>query len=171
MTVVAELPRIVEPQPSLSEHLVAIGRGTLVSQGTVSSTFSAPMRMTVPSQIFGARWFAPVVEQFQTALSRPAGWDSYDGAPTTVDSVEKALTFLGTVLPRDAVAPQVVAMSDGGLQLVWHTHALSVEATFSPSDDDEVYIHQTDDGADFEATAMDAVRDDRVRMLLLQLAD
>ena len=97
-----------------------------------------------------AGWFESVREQFESAISLPPGWDTYYGVPSSLSSVERALSFLVTHLQRNSVPPTVVPLSDGGIQLVWHQKALDVEATFPPAEDGEVYVRDLASGTETE---------------------
>ena len=62
---------------------------------------------------------------------------------------ESALSFLANTLQPTASAPAVVALGDGGIQLVWHEQGLDVEATFS-SEGSDVYIRDLAQGSEVE---------------------
>lgn len=142
MTFTAEHPRLLERQPSLTEHAVELAPEIVASQGTATFTMSARSRaaITVPPRLVGSTWFRPALAQFESVMSLRHDWDSYGGAPTSVSSVQKAISFLGTYLQSRSLPPTVVPMSDGGIQLVWHEHGLDVEATFPATDDPGVYV-------------------------------
>lgn len=58
----------------------------------------------------------------------PAGWDSYQGEPTTQKAAVAAQRFLDAL----RTPPAVVPCSDGGIQLEWHTAGYDIEVAFTP---------------------------------------
>lgn len=149
MTAVADIPKI-EPQRHLSEHAVRIGTIPTFSQSTTIPMPRTPARLTtVSSSIYRSQWFRPVLSQFEQMLSLPMGWDSYDGLPTSLASVEKALYFLARVAEPQTSPPTVVPLSGGGVQLVWHENGVDVEATFT-ADESEVYVRDLGPGHEYE---------------------
>jgi len=97
-----------------------------------------------------AGWFESAREQFESAISLPPGWDTYNGVPSSLSSVERALSFLVTYLHRESLPPTVVPLSDGGIQLVWHQNRLDVEATFPAAEEGEVYVRDLASGTEIE---------------------
>ncbi|MCY3874403.1 MAG: hypothetical protein OXF88_08930 [Rhodobacteraceae bacterium] len=58
-----------------------------------------------------------------------AGWDGYDGVPVLSGVAEQALRLLEAIGAHTQIAPDVVPLSDGGLQLEWYVgdHEIEVE--------------------------------------------
>jgi len=100
--------------------------------------------------VMSSVWFESVREQLEAAISLPHGWDTYQGVPSSLTSVERAFSFLGAYLQNKSLPPTVVPLSDGGIQLVWHQNGVDVEATFPVGDDGEVYVRDIADGTETE---------------------
>ena len=73
-----------------------------------------------------------------TALKR--GWDSYDGLPTTRESISTAFTFLTVVMSPDTPPPSLVPLNDGGVQIEWHQNGIDIEASFPAEDEAELFM-------------------------------
>ena len=148
MTFVVDPPRL-QPQPSLTEHAVEFAPEIVASQGIAS--FRRPrVAITVPLRFVGSNWLAPALAQFESMMSLREGWDSYGGAPTSMSSVQTAISFLGNYLAVESMPPTVVPLSDGGLQLLWHQNGLEVEATFPATDTPEVYVRDAAANHEFD---------------------
>lgn len=63
-------------------------------------------------------------------LALPPGWDSYQARPIDSFAVQRALRFCQW-LSDDAPAPTIVPLSNGGVQLEWHTKEMDEEMEFS----------------------------------------
>ena len=148
---VADAPSAMTAQPTLSELAVKLAVASSDSQGTTTFARTRPARLSVPTRFIGAGWFQAAVPQFESVMSLAPGWDSYGGVPTSLTSVEVAFQFLGSYLGPTSLPPSVVPLSDGGIQLVWHNNGVDVEATFSPTDDPAVYVHDVETGVEFDA--------------------
>lgn len=64
----------------------------------------------------------------------------------------KALSLLFEALPDDGPAPQMVPMSDGGLQMEWHVRRLNIEVTVPPDGQVEVWYEDLVSAEEREAT-------------------
>ena len=72
-------------------------------------------------------WINPLIEQFKRVLAINAGWDGANARPVTSDALTSALTVLEETMAWDTVAPKVVPVPDGGLQLEWHCAGVDLE--------------------------------------------
>ena len=143
---VADLPK----EMYLSEHAVELSPG-LADRGTGTTRWPVErtLRMSVPPRIYSSSWFGPVVDRLQESMRLDQGWDSYGGSPIAVSAVQDAISFLASTLDRDSVAPAVVPMSDGGLQLLWHRAGIDIEVTFA-ADGAELYTRDLETGGEME---------------------
>lgn len=132
------------PQPSLSESVVDLVPGELIS---VAEVGTPALRMTFPTSITSSYWFSPVFARLRSVSALAAGWDSYRGLPTSYSTITRTLTFLGSTLEPLSAPPTVVALSDGGVQLVWNRDGLNIEVTIAP-DDEELYMRDALAGTD-----------------------
>ncbi len=68
-----------------------------------------------------------------TTLGR--GWDGYDGIPTQHHTVRRAREFLKAIEGHTQIMPDIVPLSNGGLQLEWFVgdYEVEVEIDSSPS--------------------------------------
>ena len=66
-----------------------------------------------------------------TELAR--GWDGYDGMPVQSQVAEHAHRFLEVIGEHTQIMPDVVPLSNGGLQLEWFVGAYEVEVEIAPN--------------------------------------
>lgn len=67
--------------------------------------------------------------EFASLLGLKPGWDSYKAKAINPACVNAAVDLLGK-LPQHMKMPAVVPMSNGGVQLEWHTRNYELEITF-----------------------------------------
>lgn len=72
-------------------------------------------------------WIYPLVEQMESILALKPGWDGPGSQPVTSDALRASLMVLEETMARDTIAPTVVPVSDGGLQLEWHCTGVDLE--------------------------------------------
>ncbi len=72
-------------------------------------------------------WINPLIEQFQRVLALNEGWDGASARPITSDALATALTVLEETMAWDTLAPKVVPVTDGGIQLEWHCAGVDLE--------------------------------------------
>jgi hypothetical protein len=72
-------------------------------------------------------WINPLIEQFSRVLAVKTDFDGASARPITADALASTLTLLEETMAWDTVAPQIVPVSDGGLQLEWHCAGVDLE--------------------------------------------
>jgi hypothetical protein len=68
----------------------------------------------------------------EAVIALEAGWDGSNGRPMTVDAFITALKVLEETMAWDTVAPTIVPVSDGGVQLEWHCAGVDLEVYIEP---------------------------------------
>ena len=66
-----------------------------------------------------------------TTLDR--GWDGFDGIPVQRHTVRRAWEFLKAIEVHTQIMPDIVPLSNGGLQLEWFVGPYEVEVEIDPS--------------------------------------
>lgn len=76
-----------------------------------------------------SQWQIQGIKRLNKVLSLPENWDSYGSCPPTQDAANTAMDVLTRIDMDYFVAPRVVPISGGGLQLEWEigTRALELE--------------------------------------------
>jgi hypothetical protein len=116
---------------------------TLVS---VEHAYKVPLEMQVPLSIASSHWFVPTIEQFESVLALRPGWDSYNARSVDRGSAAETVKLLSETISREAEAPWVVPLPDGGVQLEWHRGQLDVEVTLSPTEGRTLYLEDLRSG-------------------------
>jgi hypothetical protein len=98
-------------------------------------------------------WLGDTVKGLGNTLGLARGWDTYNGAPVSPQSVQRALAFLLGFLEPSSPTPAVVPLSDGGVQMEWHRGGLDVELTFSPREAPELFVRDVESGDEWEGDA------------------
>ena len=79
-------------------------------------------------------------------VNLPQGWDGYDGLPVRPEVAKRARRFLAVVGEFTQLVPDVIPLSDGGLQLEWFVDTYEVEVVIAPDSKAHVYFECTNDG-------------------------
>lgn len=112
-----------EPSASLFEFLKKIvGKSTVAVESSVDvwSDRSLPP------------WIEPLLKQLESVLALKPGWDGGDGRRVTIDALATGLRVLEETMAWDTVAPTVIPVSDGGIQLEWHCAGVDLEVYIEP---------------------------------------
>lgn len=83
---------------------------------------------------------------FAKLVSLPLGWDGYNGLPVRLEVAEYARRFVAAIGKYTLLAPDLVPLSDGGLQLEWFVGACEIEVTIAPDGTAHVYCECSRDG-------------------------
>ena len=77
-----------------------------------------------------------LMEQARGALNKltslEKGWDGYDGSPVLPRVAEHARLFLEEVQACTKIAPELVPLPNGGLQLEWYVGEVEIEVEIEP---------------------------------------
>lgn len=128
-----------EPLGSPDEHTTSWSASSQLASdpalpGVRFRVDSGPYRVLIDAAQLPSK---PVLEAIRRAaelLQLPRGWNSYDAAPISQESLREALTFLleaATTIPNLA-SPAVVPTAPGGIQLEWHQGGVDIEVEFCP---------------------------------------
>ena len=97
--------------------------------------FSRGKRLTLRWRDFGQAlpaWFDPVMQGFAELITLEPNWDSYGGLAIDRPTIDGAMALLDTLLGPSSLAPSIVPLSSGGLQVEWHRHDQNLEIVFEP---------------------------------------
>lgn len=79
-------------------------------------------------------WARRIFDDLGELATYGPDWDTYGAAAIDRASVEQAGRFISQQALRGIAAPAVVPMTDGGIQLEWHTGGVDLEISFSAED-------------------------------------
>lgn len=88
-------------------------------------------------------------------LELPNGWDSYGARRVDGERVKATLDLLLELLCDDTPPPSCVPVSDGSVQLEWHTGGVDLEVSVLPGNDPREWAQLTAT----EQTTLDNARD------------
>lgn len=129
---------------------------------------SAPQEFLVLPDDEHASWLGAAARRLDHLLRLPTNWDGYHSGAAEVNHALAALNYLRRVMWPGTLAPAIVPLSGGGIQLEWHSGGLDLEITFSSDADSGVYWEDLNSGLDFEGPLEENVRE--VRSLLARLS-
>ena len=72
-------------------------------------------------------WLKPTLDQLNTILQLPEGWDSYGAAPIAFENAEYAVRLLDFIMTAATPAAFIAPTSKGSLQLEWHRSGIDLE--------------------------------------------
>jgi hypothetical protein len=68
-----------------------------------------------------------VINELNSLVCLPMGWDGYRAKPVSLDNAEYALSIFDRLCHKESPIPQIVPGIDGDLQLEWHIGNTSIE--------------------------------------------
>jgi hypothetical protein len=80
-------------------------------------------------------WVIPTVQRLAELQLLPYDWDSYGGLPLQPKHLGAAIQFLNAVMGNEVTSPDIVPLSDGGIQLEWRSGEHEIDFI---SEDDSV---------------------------------
>jgi hypothetical protein len=105
-------------------------------EGPTSSSDSASSRQPYPRfwKAYDSPdepWQVRLVVRLARLSQLAANWDGFGAKPIRPDASMFALTVLRSIMRPRSPSPQVVPISDGGLQLEWHVKSIDLEIRIS----------------------------------------
>lgn len=95
-------------------------------------------------------WAWPVLRSLETRWGVDPGWDGYTSKPTQVEYVEQLLNCLSSLLQNNSPAPDVIPLSDGGMQAEWHLKGTDLEIVVAADAPPRYYLFNHADGEEEE---------------------
>lgn len=89
---------------------------------------------------------AQVKKAVTELVNLPEGWDGYNGLPVRPEVAEHALRLMAAIKECTQIVPDVVPLSNGGLQMEWFVGAYEVEVAIAPDGSTHFYFECTNDG-------------------------
>jgi hypothetical protein len=108
-----------------------------------------------------AAWFRDALAEIEELTKLPANWDGYGAKAVSATAAMSAVRFLSNVAYPKFSAPEIVPVSNGGLQVEWHQDQVDLELRFDPDSTPRAYI---EDHAENEDIVV-AIGDDAVVMV------
>lgn len=105
-----------------------LGRQRLVTGASSNSQWSH----VIITSLLGW-WQRLTVQRLFELLSLPSNWDSYGSRPPTEEAVFRAVELVVLIDRDNFLAPRVVPISGGGVQLVWQSGTRELEIELSPT--------------------------------------
>ena len=115
------------------------------------------------------QWPAEVQAAITNFVYLDTGWDGYEGLPVQPNVAEYARRFLAVISGCTQFVPDVVPLSDGGLQLEWFVGAYEIEVLIAPDDKARVYFECTSDGRTKEIPLGDSLDTHEIGPLFREL--
>ena len=79
-------------------------------------------------------WIAAIERRINQLLELRENWDSHGAPGIDFESAMGAMAFLLQHCLHDMPAPQVMPMSNGGIQIEWHVSGTDLELAFAPKE-------------------------------------
>ncbi len=104
---------------------------------------------------------APISERADTIIKElttlDQGWDGYEGLPAQDHAAQRAMEFLTAIEKYTQLMPDIVPLSNGGIQLEWFVgdYEVEVEIDPNPSNPIQIYFECSSDGRSVEIPVND----------------
>ncbi len=109
-------------------------------------------------------WVQPTLRSLGDRWGVESCWDGYASKPTQPEHVERLLNCLSSILQNDSPAPEVVPLSDGGMQAEWHLNGCDFEIVVAAGEPTRYYFFNSRNGEEEEGDLNS--NDSRVRDLV-----
>jgi hypothetical protein len=103
----------------------AVSSGSGLTFASLSKPRQGGYAQWVP--VLQSQWKITAIKRLNQVLSLPQNWDSYGSCPPTNTAANKAKRILTDIDIEYFLAPRVVPLSGGGLQLEWEIGPRSLE--------------------------------------------
>ena len=90
-----------------------------------------------------AEWLRPAVAEVEELTSLAPNWNGYGAKSVDAGSAVAAVQFLLRAAYPNISRPDIVPVSDGGVQVEWHRGGVDFEVCFSP-EESLVYVDKAD---------------------------
>ena len=98
-------------------------------------------------------WVHPTMRTLRALLQLPRNWDGYGANEVQESAVNGSWNLLVEIMNDDTLAPSIVPLSDGGIQIEWHRHGRNLEIEFFRDEAPSFYFYETDNGVEDEGPA------------------
>lgn len=126
---------ITTPNGSASQNSLQVGLRVPVDQYWTACTTKDD-----------ARWEPDVLQRVIQLHALPKNWDGYSAEPVNDSVITFALVVINNAMRLTTPAPQIVPMSNGGLQLEWHQKGWDLELSIDQPLKCELYFRDRASG-------------------------
>jgi hypothetical protein len=84
-------------------------------------------QLSSPSVVHRSMWARPTVDRLMALAPLRDNWDERGSAAVRADVLSFAWQLLSQVMPQDGIAPVVVPLGNGGVQVEWSSDAGDLE--------------------------------------------
>lgn len=139
----------------MSTGLQGVGAGRDWAEPPFCTTFpsSEPDEGILLTDAFQSRapkWLLQTRQALDALLELPDGWDSYGAKRIDKERVKATLGLLLGILRDDTPPPSCVPVSDGSVQIEWHTAGVDLEVSVLPGEVIEVSFEDLQTGQFWE---------------------
>ena len=113
------------------ERTTTVGISETITPVGTFALRAGPPRLPVSPGLASQPWFNPMLIQLAGFLALGENWNGYGEHPIHESAVKRAVDVLDTIC-SDGPAPQVVPMSDGGVQIEWAAGGFEIEVEVPP---------------------------------------
>lgn len=102
-----------------------------LERSSIKSVFVAGPQLSSPSVVDRSDWAGTAIARLRALVPLRDNWDQRGSAAVKRDVLSFAWQLLSQIMPADGVAPVIVPLGSGGIQLEWssETAELEVEIT------------------------------------------
>jgi hypothetical protein len=86
-------------------------------------------------------WLEAAIRSMNERWGSYEGWDSYDAKPTQISLAVKLLNYLSEIAPKNAPAPTITPLVDGGVQAEWHRRGKDLEVVVPAEESARFYFY------------------------------
>lgn len=125
--------------------------GNQLAQTRAHAIAMARPQLSSPSYVGRANWQRETVDRLLTLVPLRDNWDQRGSAAVRGDALSFAWTVLTQIMPHDGIAPVIIPLGNGGIQLEWsHPSGVELEIEIARPFEISAFYFDTRDGADIE---------------------
>jgi hypothetical protein len=135
------------------EFLIDRSARVTMTQQVAGKERAESVQSTTP--VPAAKWLNDTLEEVEQLSSLDQDWDGYGAERVSASAAMGAVNFLLKIAYPKLAAPEVVPVSDGGLQVEWHRNGIDFEVMFEPEEEPRALVEDRTSKAEPESVAGD----------------
>lgn len=119
-------------------------------RSSVKPVIVARPQLSSPSLVHRSKWARPTIDRLMALAPLSDNWDQRGSAAVKGDVISFAWQLLAQIMPEDGLAPVVVPLGNGGVQLEWSANGAELEIEIARPFEIVALLVEIADGAESE---------------------
>jgi hypothetical protein len=121
-----------------------------LARATTKPVVVARPQLSSPTVVHRSKWAKPTIDRLVALTPLRDNWDNRGSAAVRADVLTFAWNVLAQIMPDDGVAPVIVPIGNGGVQLEWSSERADLEIEIARPYEMFALLFENRDGDDVE---------------------